>query len=187
MAFESVALISKALTLLESGQLSILSFGEQTQILHKLTDQFTERSGVKLLQQFKFDQKKTRVAEMVDFTTEMLSQSQAQMNSLTAKLLIIISDGRGVFSEGELLMKQAVRRGKLGNIFTVFVIIDNPENNQSILDHRTVDFKDGKVEIKYYMDAFPFSFYILLKDLVSLPNVLSDALRQWFELVSNLD
>ncbi|XP_044750466.1 midasin [Coccinella septempunctata] len=188
MAFESVALISKALTLLESGQLSILSFGEQTEVLHKLSDQFTEKSGVKLLQKFKFAQTKTRLAKMVDFATEMLSYSQTQTNSLTAKLLIIISDGRGVFSEGETLMRQAVRRGKLANIFTVFVIIDNPDNKHSVLDIRMPIFKDGKLEkISSYMDVFPFSFYILLRDLVSLPNVLSDALRQWFEMVSNLD
>ncbi|KAK9869487.1 hypothetical protein WA026_003241 [Henosepilachna vigintioctopunctata] len=188
MTFESVALISKALTLLESGQLSIVSFGEQTEVLHKLTDQFTDKIGVKLLQKFKFDQNKTCYAKMVDFTTEMLSQSQMLSSSLTAKLLIIISDGHGVFSQGETLMRQAVRRGKLANIFTIFVIIDNPENKHSVLDVKMPLFQGNKlIKIDNYMDKFPFSFYIILRDLVSLPNVLSDALRQWFELVSNSD
>ncbi|XP_064213116.1 midasin isoform X2 [Tribolium castaneum] len=188
LAFESVALISKALTLLESGQLSVVSFGENTEILHKLTDQFTDKSGVKLLQKFQFDQNKTCVGKLVDFVSEMFAQSQMQSAALNAKLLVIVSDGRGVFSEGESVVRQAVRRAKLANIFMVFVIIDNPENKNSILDIRMPSFKDGKLlGIQNYMDVFPFSFYIILRDINSLPNVLSDALRQWFEVVSNLD
>jgi len=42
-------------------------------------------------------------------------------------------------------------------------------------------------EIKSYMDSFPFPFYIILRDINSLPVVLSDALRQWFELVTSVD
>lgn len=42
-------------------------------------------------------------------------------------------------------------------------------------------------EIKPYMDYFPFPFYIILRDINSLPHVLCDALRQWFELVTAVD
>lgn len=188
LAFESVSLISKALTLLESGQLSVISFGETVEVLHKLTDQFTDKSGVKLLQKFRFDQGKTYVAKLVDFATEVFNQSQVHSSALNAKLLVIVSDGRGVFSEGETYVRQAIRRAKLSSIFMVFVIIDNPENKNSVLDIRMPVFKDGKLlGIENYMDTFPFSFYIILRDINSLPNVLSDALRQWFEIVSNLD
>lgn len=188
LAFESVSLISKALTLLESGQLSVISFGETVEVVHKLTDQFSEKSGIKLLQKFQFDQMKTCVAKLVDFSTEMFNQCQAHTTALNANLLIIVSDGRGIFSEGEINIKQAVRRAKLANIFMVFVIIDNPENKSSILDIRMPVFKDGKLlNIQSYMDVFPFSFYIILKNINSLPNVLSDALRQWFEIVSSGD
>lgn len=189
LAFESVSLISKALSLLESGKLSILSFGENTEILHRLDDTFTERTGSKLLQKFRFDQQKTCIGKLVDFANEMLnSASRLHSNSLNAKLLIIISDGRGIFSEGETYVRQAVRTAKLSNVFMIFVIIDNPQNKNSILDIRTPIFKDGKIEeIKSYMDTFPFPFYIILRDINSLPNVLSDALRQWFEIVTNLD
>ena len=33
------------------------------------------------------------------------------------------------------------------------------------------------------MDSFPFPYYIVLRELQSLPQVLSDALRPWFELL----
>lgn len=188
LAFESVSLVSKALSLLESGQLSVVSFGENVEIVHKLTDPFTDRSGVKLLQKFSFAQNKTCIGKLVDFVTEMFSQVHSQSTALNAKLLVLVSDGRGVFSEGETLVKQAVRRAQLSNIFMVFVIIDNPENKSSVLDIRMPVFKDGKLlGIHNYMDVFPFSFYIILRDINSMPSVLSDALRQWFEVVSNVD
>lgn len=45
LAFESLSLISKAMTYLEAGQLSVLSFGEKTNILHPLGEGFCEQSG----------------------------------------------------------------------------------------------------------------------------------------------
>lgn len=36
-----------------------------------------------------------------------------------------------------------------------------------------------------YMDTFPFPYYMIVRDLNQLPLVLSDGLRQWFELVNS--
>lgn len=41
--------------------------------------------------------------------------------------------------------------------------------------------------IRSYMDDFPFPFYIVLRDVTSLPETLSDALRQWFEFITSAD
>jgi midasin (ATPase involved in ribosome maturation) len=41
------------------------SFGETVKVLHSLHEPFTTQSGGKLLQQFKFDQKKTKIAEVM--------------------------------------------------------------------------------------------------------------------------
>lgn len=49
LAFESVALISKALCLLEAGQLGVVSFGEKVQLLHPLHDPFNDASGSRLV------------------------------------------------------------------------------------------------------------------------------------------
>ncbi|KAF7271470.1 hypothetical protein GWI33_015640 [Rhynchophorus ferrugineus] len=186
MAFECVSLISKALTLLESGQLAVVGFGETTEVHHKLTEPFTENSGAHLLQKFQFNQQKTCVGELMSFVTEMFAQQGAPASVATAKLLLIVSDGRGVFSEGKTFVTRAVRRAQLQNINTVCIIIDSPENKNSILDIRTTVFKDGKFYgIQNYMDEFPFAFYIILRDVNTLPRVLSDALRQWFEIVTS--
>lgn len=49
LALESLSLISKALTYLEVGELSVISFGKQMQILHPLGETFTEQSGSRYL------------------------------------------------------------------------------------------------------------------------------------------
>lgn len=41
------------------------------------------------------------------------------------------------------------------------------------------------VTIKQYLDDFPFPYYVIVRDLKQLPSVLSDAMRQWFELVNS--
>ena len=43
-----------------------------------------------------------------------------------AQLLMIVSDGRGLFLEGVETVKQAVRNAIESGVFLVFVIIDNP-------------------------------------------------------------
>ncbi|XP_052133380.1 midasin [Frankliniella occidentalis] len=188
LAFESLALVSQALTLLEVGELGVLSFGEVIKVLHKLGEPFTPHSGARLLQQFSFEQRKTQIGALVDYSTALFTTCKTQTSAEHAQLLVVISDGRGVFSEGQEKVLSCVRKARLSGIFMVFVIVDNPESKDSILDIRTPIFKGGKLlGISSYMDSFPFPFYLILRDISNLPAVLSDALRQWFELVSNVE
>lgn len=55
---------------------------------------------------------------------------------------------------------------------------------ESILDIKIPIFENNAVRIESYMDNFPFPFYVILRDVNKLPSVLSDALREWFELVT---
>ncbi|XP_017765791.1 PREDICTED: midasin-like [Eufriesea mexicana] len=186
LAFESLSLIGKAMTYLEVGQLAVINFGEHVNILHSFGENFTEESGARLIQEIKFEQKRTMIGQLLDFTVEMFTSQCSSSDN--AKLVTILSDGRGIFSEGTEKVTAAVRRAKLLNIFLVFIIIDNPLNKDSILDIRMPIFEDGKLlGIRSYMDNFPFPFYIILRDLNTLPVVLSDALRQWFEIVGRID
>lgn len=78
------------------------------------------------MQEMKFDQKKTMIGQLVDFTVDMFEDQRASCDN--AKLLVVLSDGRGIFSEGMGRVNSAVRRARLVDIFLVFVIIDNPIN-----------------------------------------------------------
>ncbi|KAK7809871.1 hypothetical protein U0070_007727 [Myodes glareolus] len=106
-----------------------------------------------------------------------------------AQLLLIVSDGRGLFLEGKDRVLAAVQAAQNANIFVIFVVLDNPNSRDSILDIKVPIFKGpGEMpEIRSYMEEFPFPFYIILRDVNALPETLSDALRQWFELVTASD
>ncbi|XP_071480621.1 midasin-like [Diadema antillarum] len=194
LAFESLAVISNALTWLEAGQLAVCSFGENVQLLHPFHEQFSEQSGATILRQFTFAQKKTKIAQLLKYASAAMTTARAPRVGAaghpdTSQLLVVVSDGRGLFLEGMETVQKAVRAARDANIFLMFVVIDNPENRDSILDIRVPVFsKAGAMpEIQSYMEHFPFPFYIILRDINALPETLSDALRQWFELVTAAD
>ena len=64
----------------------------------------------------------------------------------------------------------------------MFLITDNP-GKDSILSVETISFINNQPKSTPYLDTFPFQNYIILRDVASLPPILADALRQWFELI----
>ena len=98
------------------------------------------------------------------------------------QLCLIVSDGRKMPSWGD--PAPWIRKAKQEHILLCFVIVDAAEEKDSILEMQNVAFEGGKLVMSRYLDtAFPFPFYLVLRDLSTLPVVLSDALRQWFELL----
>ncbi|XP_058881826.1 midasin isoform X1 [Acipenser ruthenus] len=193
LAFESLSVIGNALALLEVGQISVCSFGETVQLLHPFHEQFNDQSGARILRLCKFQQKKTKIAQFLESAASMFvaarQQSHSCSNTETAQLLLIVSDGRGLFLEGKERVTAAVQAARNANIFVIFVVLDNPNSRDSILDIKVPIFKGpGEMpEIRSYMEEFPFPFYMILRDVNALPETLSDALRQWFELVAATD
>ena len=68
----------------------------------------------------------------------MLEARQRQHGSSgnpdTSQLLLIVSDGRGLFLEGMEVVKTAVRQAREANVFLVFVVLDNPLNKVRLSD-----------------------------------------------------
>ncbi|KAM8954164.1 midasin [Pelodytes ibericus] len=189
LAFESLAVIGNALTLLEVGQIAVYSFGESVKLLHPFHEQFSDQSGARILSQCKFQQKKTLLAQFLESSLHMFTAAQQMSQNSspeTAQLLIIVSDGRVMFGEGKDRITNAVQAVRDAGIFTIFIILDNPTSKDSILDIKVPIFSEPKQmpKIISYMELFPFPFYIILRDVNALPETLSDALRQWFELVT---
>lgn len=44
---------------------------------------------------------------------------------------------------------------------------------------------NNRIDIKSYLEDFPFPYYVIVRDLNQLPLVLSESMRQWFELVNS--
>ena len=74
---------------------------------------------------------------------------------------------------------------ELANEMFVFSIFFSYQH--SIMDVRVPLFTEDSSQIvmQSYLDVFPFPYYVIVRDLGQLPMVLSDAMRQWFELVNS--
>lgn len=203
----AISLVSQALKFLESGKLSIVSFGEEPKIVLNHSEQF---DGPKLVNSLNFSQNQSRIAELLDFvrTASAEDAGSGVDNGIFENLLLVLSDGRNIFSEGEQKVRNSVKLARLQRIFIVYIIIDNPENKvtsdcytlakkefnfrfaifqRSILDIQVPKFSADRksLTMNSYLDSFPFPYFVIVRDLTQLPLVLSDAMRQWFELVSS--
>ena len=49
---------------------------------------------------------------------------------------------------------------------------------------QSVNYINGQISLTKYLDDFPFLYYIIVKNLQSLPEIIS-VVRQWFELLSS--
>ncbi|CCH41350.1 Midasin [Wickerhamomyces ciferrii] len=188
LAFQSIALVSKALTQLESGGLSIVKFGENTKVVHPFEKQFSPDTGAKIFQKFDFQQTRTDIKKLVGESIEIFNNAKSLGNSDLWQLQIIISDG---VCEDHDTVQRLVRRAREERIMLVFVIIDGINSNESIMDMSQVSYvpdANGNMVLKVdkYLDSFPFEFYVVVHDITDLPKMLSLILRQYFsELASN--
>ncbi|CAM8902221.1 unnamed protein product [Rhodiola kirilowii] len=88
----------------------------------------------------------------------------------------------GVKKKLRRIVRDAMSRRRL----IAFLLVDSPE--ESIMDLMEVSFEkegspSGGMKMSKYLDSFPFPYYIVLKDMDSLPRTLADLMRQWFELM----
>ncbi|KPA75401.1 putative mitochondrial hypothetical protein [Leptomonas pyrrhocoris] len=57
-------------------------------------------------------------------------------------------------------------------------------NSRSVLDMQIVSFSGKSVVRRPYMEDFPFPYYLIIRDIQNLPEIIADAMRQWFELLN---
>ncbi|CCF56589.1 hypothetical protein KAFR_0B02920 [Kazachstania africana CBS 2517] len=184
LAFDSLCLVSKTLSQLESGGLSIVKFGEHFREVHKFDQQFSNESGAKAFQWFDFKDTKTDVERLVAESIKIFERGRllGNNNSDQWQLEIIISDG---ICENHETIKRLVRRAREKKIMLVFVIIDGISSNESIMDMNQVtyvpdQYGNQQLKINKYLDSFPFEFYVVVHDISELPEMLSLILRQYF-------
>ncbi|CUS14036.1 unnamed protein product [Tuber aestivum] len=180
LAFETVTLVAKALSQLEVGQISIVSFGETTRLIHPFEQPFTSESGARIFQSFTFDQTKTNMKTLVEKSLSIFESARTNSNAGLWQLEIIVSDG---VCEDHDTLRRLVRKAQEEKIMIVFVIVDSVRES-SILTLEGVRFErdeNGSMELKMYkyLDSFPFGFYLVVSDIKRLPGVLALALRQW--------
>ena len=97
----------------------------------------------------------------------------------------MISDAK-LDSDNRERLDEVVRGLAEKNVLVVMVILDKSEDpKDSIFNTKSVEFRGDKIVTRNYLDDFPFPYYFAIQKLESLPDVLSDALKQWFELIGS--
>ena len=200
LAFETLALVAKSLSMLEVGEICVVGFGAEVHIAHEFDKPFTADAGVDVFRQFTFRQERTDVGKLVERSTDLLRDARGKSTRAGAgdlwQLEIIISDG---VCEGHDEIRRLVRRAQEERIVIVFVIVDagkgesildmsqavfEPDDSASINNHSAAaevgSVGGTKLKIKRYLDGFPFAYYIVVGNVQELPGVLATALKQWF-------
>lgn len=192
LAFDTLALVAKSMSMLEVGELSIVGFGESVNVAHDFSMPFTSDAGAEVVRQFSFSQTKTDVKKLLEQSIDLFRTARLKASSSATnlwQLQLIISDG---LCQNHASIRQLVREAHEEQIMVVFIIVDaaaqgtsavDTSTKQSIVDLQTAEFKDGEVSMKKYLDTFPFRYYLIVRDVQELPNVLAGALRQWFSEV----
>ncbi|GAA6063185.1 hypothetical protein JCM10212_006851 [Sporobolomyces blumeae] len=177
LAFQSLALITRALTRLEVGGVSICRFGETMDVLHPFEGgPVSDEAGANLLNKFTFAQRTTDVRLLVERSLAHLAQAKESArsgkSSLAAgdlwQLQIIISDGH---CQDHERLRALLRQASEQKVLFVFVVIDSLHqrtadasgtstptsaaaadvNQQSILAMKTVQYEtgpDGRLALK---------------------------------------
>ncbi|KAK6341246.1 hypothetical protein TWF696_008332 [Orbilia brochopaga] len=200
LSLESIALVSRALTHLEVGQIAMVSFGEMTQLVHPFEQPFTAQAGANIFANLSFSQTKTNMRSLVESSIRLFREAkQTNQQSDLWQLELIISDG---ICEDHKEVQRLVRLAHFEKIVLIFVIIDaaggaatgsgqdaggmKSKGSSSILDMKEAVFTDQgdgkgpKLQVNRYMDTFPFNYYLIIRRIEDLPGMLSTALRQWF-------
>lgn len=191
LAFHSIALVCKALTQLESGDLSIVRFGEDVKVVHPFDKPFNnQETGSKIFQWFDFQQTRTDIKLLCNKALKIFETAKSQSNNDLWQLQIIISDG---VCEDHATVQRLVRKAREEKIMLVFVIIDGINSRESILDMSQVSYvsdpNTGAMNLKVdkYLDSFPFEFYVVVRNINELPEMLSLILRQYFSEIAAVE
>jgi uncharacterized protein with von Willebrand factor type A (vWA) domain len=188
LALSSLSIISNALNRLEVGDISVVSFAEKAKLLHPFGQPFTDDVGANIHSQFTFHNETTQLAASLESVIpifQLARSANSASGAQTMQLCFIISDAR-LDSDNRTELQTLIREMTEQHILVVLVVLDlNKNKNDSILNTKTVEFTPaGKVITKSYLDNFPFPYYLAIQQVESLPDILSDTIKQWFELVN---
>ncbi|KAJ3018132.1 hypothetical protein HKX48_003155 [Thoreauomyces humboldtii] len=194
LAYESLAVITKALTQLEAGDVSVMSFGQDVRLLHPFDRPFSDEAGADVIRRFTFAQDRTNVRQMMDTAMGVLEHARLEGAGGGGpgatdlwQLQLVLSDG---ICEDHEMVRSLVRRAAEQRIMVVFIVLDNRGDKDSITKMTNVTYGSDPVtgkpllQMNKYMDTFPFDYYVICKDIGALPEVLADTLRQYFMFVS---
>ncbi|KAF1780308.1 P-loop containing nucleoside triphosphate hydrolase [Phytophthora cactorum] len=176
LALEALATLCKGMTQLEVGELSVVKFGQDLELLHAFDTPFTDDAGSRLIGRFGFQQKKTNMVQTLDTILQLLEtakQSSAASSSTVefTQIVFLISDGR-FDSDGRVRIRKLIETALERQQLIVLLIVDQER-----------DVREGQGAHGAVSGELPVPVLRAATDVAMLPEILSDSLRQWFEML----
>lgn len=196
LALETLCMLSRSLSMLEVGELSVVAFGKNylstedsrppqaVRIAHPFSTPFSPSiSGPEVFRNFTFNQTGTNIRALLQESISLFKDARLKSSAREAadlwQLQIIISDGH-IGSDSDDGVRRLVRKAREEKIVSVFVVVDNGKESIVDLKEALLD-QDGEVKMKRYLEGFPFAYYVVVREVHDLPGVLCRVLKGWFE------
>lgn len=209
IALQTLCTVCQALAQLEVGEYAVLAFGTSTpRVLLPLgagqphTAAFGWEQARPLLSEFTFDEESADshnrgLSDLMQKTSELFAERNGNSPGRPfCQVSLLISDGRFNKAKVRAWVHAALSQQQL----PLLIIVDSnaaptPAGesagaassggaHRSVFDLKAVSYEGGKCNVVPYLQDFPFPYYVVVQDLQALPHVLSDVLKQWFELAA---
>jgi midasin len=146
LALEALVLISRALARLEVGEIGVVRFGEDVDLVHPFESPFSDAAGARMIQKFDFVDEQTDVLKFMAAAVPMLenARNSGSGNGVErVQIVFVISDA--VFSNREAC-REWVSAAAAKNQLIVFIIVDNAKAGASVLERKSFQFnEEGKM------------------------------------------
>lgn len=194
LALESLVMVSRALTMLEVGQVGVVGFGTDVFVAHDLTAPLfaSHDAGARVLQRFTFRQDGTDMVRLLRRTLDQLRDARLLAHGGGEdlwQLALVLSDGL-VQSKDHARLRPLLREAMEQRVMVVFIVMDDASGGGGKKGHSVLELKearfgaDGMPVIHRYLDSFPFPYYLIVHHLEDLPGALAALLRTWFSEVA---
>ncbi|CAE7306236.1 mdn1 [Symbiodinium natans] len=202
-ALQTLCVLCQALAQLEVGEYAVLAFGSATpRVLLPLgsgqshANSFSWAQAGPLLREFTFEEESVQshnrsLADLMRLSSELFDERNGPNPARPfSQMSIIISDGRFNKNKVRPWVHAALARQQLPLLIIVDAESETPAANasgskRSVFDLRAVSYEGGNCQVVPYLSDFPFPYYVVVQDLQTLPAILSDVMKQWFELAAS--
>ena len=188
VACEALVMLANAMTRLEVGDIAVASFGETTKFLHSFETPFSVTAAASILEQFEFKQQSSPMTECIKSVYEHFLEAQKLRGTKMVEyqqISFVVTDA--IFDDdAREKVPNWIRKAMECHQLIVMIMIDKEGEGTrtGVASIKRVKYIKGKPTLVHYLENYPFPYYIIVQDVESIPEVLSDALRQWFQMLN---
>ena len=139
LALEALVLISRALSRLEVGEIGVVRFGEDIDLVHPFEAPFSDAAGAKMISKFDFVDENTDILKFLSGVVPLLEHARAGGPAGVEHVQIVFVISDAVFSNREAC-REWVSAAAARQQLIVFIIVDNSKKGASVLERKSFQF-----------------------------------------------